>query len=285
VRSARSFAGRGVEGVIEGRRYRIGAAGFVAELRGASPRAPRPTLSGTLVFLGDENTELACFELRDDIRDSALSAVEMLRKLGVSAQILSGDREAAVADVGRRCAVDERYAGRAPEQKLEHVQALQRAGAQAAMVGDGVNDAPVLGAASVSIAMGRGAALAHAGADMVLVSDDLRTLPEAIRLARRTLTIARQNLVWSAAYNFGSLPLAALGYIPPWLAALGMSLSSIAVMLNAMRLLPGRFANANRRLDPGGLRLEREMIQPQRRAFAVLPPASSAQSPAGVYTR
>jgi Cu2+-exporting ATPase len=88
--------------------------------------------------------------------------------------------------------------------------------------------------------MGRGAALAHASAGLVLVSDNLAALPEAVLLARRTLQIARQNLLWSAVYNFGSLPLAALGFIPPWLAALGMSLSSIAVVLNSMRLLPAR---------------------------------------------
>jgi P-type Cu2+ transporter len=285
VGSSRSIAGLGVEGVIDGRRYRIGAAEFVAELRGASWSAPAPTQVGTLVFLGDENAELACFELRDDVRESAAPAVGALRELGVKSRILSGDQQAAVADIGRRCAIEEQYAGCSPEQKLAHVQALQRAGARAAMVGDGVNDAPVLGAAAVSIAMGRAAALAQAGADMVLVSDDLQALPEAISLARRTLRIARQNLAWSAAYNFGSLPLAALGYIPPWVAALGMSLSSIAVVLNAMRLLPTRFANADRRPEAGGRRLEQEKIEPRRRALAVLPPASGARPPAELSVR
>jgi Cu2+-exporting ATPase len=98
----------------------------------------------------------------------------------------------------------------------------------------------VLGAADLAIAMGRGAALAQSSADLILVGENLDAIPQAVQLSRRMLRIARQNLGWSALYNFGSLPLAAIGLIPPWLAALGMSLSSIAVVLNAARLLPHR---------------------------------------------
>ena len=107
-----------------------------------------------------------------------------------------------------------------------------------------LGNAPVLGAADVSIAMGRGTALAHASADMILTTENLAVLPEAIALTRRMRRIVRQNLFWSAAYNFGALPLAAFGFIPPWLAALGMSLSSVFVALNAMRLLPKRTSSA-----------------------------------------
>lgn len=241
AQNVRTIAGCGVEGVVNGRRLRIGSAAFVAELRADRPDAYAGVETGaTLVSLGDEQQELACFELRDEVREDASAAIAALSALHVAPQILSGDGCGAVAEVAERCGVAERYARRSPQEKLGRVQTLQQAGARVAMVGDGLNDAPVLGAADASIAMGRGAALAHASADVVLVREDLEAIPHAIALARRTLTIARQNLVWSAVYNLASLPLAALGFIPPWLAALGMSLSSAAVVLNATRLLPRR---------------------------------------------
>ena len=247
--SVRTVPGGGVEGVIDGRRYRIGSEEFVAELRGGNGPTVRAPSGGTIVSLGDELRELAQFELRDEIRASAGAAIHALRGLGAAPQILSGDHEGAVAALAAQCGVSEHYARRTPQQKLAHVQLLQQQGRRVAMVGDGVNDAPVLGAADVSIAMGQGAALAQATADLVLVREDLDALPHAIAIARRALRVAHQNLIWSAAYNFGSLPLAALGYIPPWLAALGMSLSSVAVVVNAMRLLP---RNARQGLGASG---------------------------------
>lgn len=240
----RSVPGAGVEGIVDGRRYRVGTPEFVAGLRGqAEHSSTAAQLAGTVVMLGDEVQELASFELHDVPRRSAAPAVASLGAMGVRPQVLSGDSQSAVAAVADCCGIQDFLARRSPEQKLAHVQELQRQGDCVAMIGDGVNDAPVLAAADLSIAMGGGAALAHAGADMILVSENLRCLPEAIRIARHARRIARQNLVWSAAYNFGSLPLAACGWIPPWLAALGMSLSSIAVVLNAARLLPSRPSN------------------------------------------
>lgn len=241
VEDINTVAGRGVEGHIDGRRYRIGSPEFVGELRQQRGVASTTAeLTGSLILLGDEQSALAWFELTDSLRPGAADMVRSLRSLNIHPQILSGDGSTAVATVARQCGITEHFARRCAQQKLTHVLSLQKVDKRVAVVGDGVNDAPVLGAADVSIAMGRGAALAHASAGLVLVSDNLAALPEAVLLARRTLRIARQNLLWAAVYNFGSLPLAAAGFIPPWLAALGMSLSSIAVVLNSMRLLPAR---------------------------------------------
>lgn len=243
----RSVTGEGMEGLIDGRRYRIGTAHFVAELRGATASTDESTSGGTVVVLGDEQKALARFELQDEARTSAGSAIASLAQLHISPQIMSGDSEAAVGSLAFRCGIQEYRARCTPEQKLTHVQTMQSIGHRVAMVGDGVNDAPVLGAADLAIAMGRGAALAQTSADLILVGENLDAIPQAVQLSRRMLRIARQNLSWSAVYNFGSLPLAAAGLIPPWLAALGMSLSSMAVVLNAARLLPRRIPSGRPR--------------------------------------
>jgi P-type Cu2+ transporter len=246
AKDVRSVPAGGMEGLIDGRRYRIGTAHFVAQLWGATDSSRGLGEGGSVVVLGDEREALAWFEFQDEARASTCSAVASLVQMQVVPQIVSGDSEPAVGTLAFRCGIQEYRARCTPEQKLTHVQTMQAIGHRVAMVGDGVNDAPVLGAADLAIAMGRGAALAQSSADMILVGDNLDAIPEAIRLARRMLRIARQNLSWSALYNFGSLPLAAAGLIPPWLAALGMSVSSIAVVLNAARLLPRRAATGGR---------------------------------------
>lgn len=230
---------RGVEGVIDGRRYRIGLHEYVAELRGGGGTAShREQLNGTVVSLGDCDNELAVFTLCDQPRPDSASTIHTLRQMGVDVELLSGDGRGAVAALARHCSIANFTARCSPERKLAHVRALQSRGLRVAMVGDGVNDVPVLGAADVSVAIGRGAALAVASAGLVLIGDQLRSLPAAIVIARRAMRVARQNLWWAAAYNLCALPLAAIGLVPPWLAALGMSVSSLAVVLNATRLLP-----------------------------------------------
>lgn len=230
--------GFGVEGTIDGERHRIGIDNFVAELRGAATDCPADPASGTTIVLGNEREALASFTLSDTLREDSRAAVDALRALRIDSEISSGDGSAVVAAVAERCGIATFFARRTPEQKLARVRELQAADSTVAMVGDGINDAPVLGAADVSIAMGRGAALAIAAADLILVGDRPAAIPGIIRTAQRTVRIARQNLVWSATYNFAALPLAAFGFISPWIAALGMSLSSLFVLMNALRLLP-----------------------------------------------
>ena len=235
----RIVPGEGVEGCIAGTRYRIGTAEFVA--RGfdagvaSDPAAERAAQAG--IALGDERGLLATFTLSDVPRPEAPRAVQSLRAQGLEVEILSGDAPAAVERVARLCGIETCAARQSPAGKLQHVRELTRRGAFVAMVGDGINDAPVLGGAGVSVAMSRGSPLALASADLILVGDSLQALPQAVELARRARRIIRQNLVWAAGYNLAAMPLAALGWVPPWVAAIGMSASSIFVVLNSLRLM------------------------------------------------
>ncbi len=234
----RASPGRGVEGVVGSRRYRLGRADFVAALSGVSADGVSlPCLPGaTAVLLGDESALLAAFLLQDAIRPDAAIAVARLRELGLQVWLLSGDAEEPVAEVARTLGIREARARMTPEAKLTTVRELQAGGSLVAMVGDGVNDAPVLAGAHVSLAMGRATELAHASADMVLMSEHLPLLAEGIELARRMLRIIHQNLGWALLYNAVALPLAATGHVQPWMAAIGMSASSLLVVLNALRL-------------------------------------------------
>ena len=149
---------------------------------------------------------------------------------------MSGDRCASVRELAENCGIDEYQAEMLPEDKLRAVAELQRRGARVLMVGDGINDAPVLSRADVSIAMGGATALARIGADIVLLKNRLNGIAEAFAQAARTQRVVRQNLAWALTYNFCAIPAAALGLVAPWAAAIGMSLSSLLVVANAMRL-------------------------------------------------
>jgi Cu2+-exporting ATPase len=174
--------------------------------------------------------------LADQLRPDALRAVADLKAMGLEISIASGDQVQIVKDIAHQLGIKEAVGRLTPAQKLALVQRRQSAGARVLMVGDGINDGPVLASASVSCAMAQGSAVAQAAADLLLLSESLGTLTGAIRSARRMRAVIRQNLGWSLAYNLAAVPLAALGWIPPWVAAIGMSTSSLLVVLNAARL-------------------------------------------------
>ena len=228
IDSRRQVAGEGVEARIDGRLHRLGRPAFALPGRAA-------TLAGD-VLLSVDGQEIAGFALEDQLRGDAAAAVASLQGAGISTALLSGDSSPRVAALAARVGIAAWQAEQSPQAKIDALEVLQRQG-PALMVGDGVNDAPVLGCAAVSAAMGQGADLAKAHADLILLGSRLRMLPDALVLARRTMATIRQNIHWSYAYNALAIPAAACGLVPPWLAAIGMSASSIVVVWNSMRLL------------------------------------------------
>jgi Cu2+-exporting ATPase len=221
-----SVPGQGLRGYLDRRELRLGRGDFAT---GACDDGA--------VWLGDGHTPLARFELTQVPRGDAAETLARLRAQGLALEISSGDGEDAVREVARQFKVARWSARQSPALKLERLRALQQAGHCVAMLGDGINDAPVLAGADVSFALGEGAGLAHRAADFVLAGTSLRALPATLALARRTRRVTRQNLAWAVLYNAAALPFAALGWVPPWLAALGMALSSLLVTVNALRLL------------------------------------------------
>jgi Cu2+-exporting ATPase len=222
---------------VDGERYRIGRRKFVRGLF-ASHEAADTASDDILVYLGDSNRELAAFRLGDRLRSEAPQVVAALQSRDITCEILSGDAWVAVAQTAKACGVSQFTARQTPSSKLDYVRESIASGARVAMIGDGVNDAPVLKGANVSLAMGRASALAQVSADIVLIGDNLRALPDAIDMARRVQRVVKQNLTWATLYNLLALPLAAFGFVPPRLAAIGMSASSIIVVLNSLRLSP-----------------------------------------------
>ena len=190
----------------------------------------------THVFLARGGALLARFVLADTLRADASALVEGLRRRGIETTIASGDSPAAVERAARDLGIAHHLAGLSPEDKLDEAARLAASGERVLMLGDGVNDAPALAGAHVSVAMGRGAAAAAARADAVLIGDDPGRLLTALDIARSARRIVKQNLAWALGYNLVALPLAASGAVPPWAAAIGMSLSSLAVAANALRL-------------------------------------------------
>ncbi len=222
--------GQGVSGSIDGRHWRLGNAAFAAAGIGDTDG---PT---SQVFLSVDGDAVAWFEVEDTLRPDAAATLQSLRARDLRLALLSGDREAAVARIAETLGIDEFHAACSPQQKLAIIEAAQDKGERIVMVGDGINDAPVLAGADTSIAPAHGATLAQTSADIIMLGDSLAPLTTAVTMSVQTMRIVRQNLTWAIVYNTLALPLAALGHVPPWAAAIGMSASSLVVVLNALRL-------------------------------------------------
>ncbi len=238
----RAVTGQGVEarrGGPGGEMLRIGTPNYAGALHGQPLSAAVLRwceAGGSVIALANAAGWLALFRLQDALRPQAPALIAALQAQGMRLTILSGDTPAAVFQVASRLGVADAHGGQSPEAKHAFIKQLQENGAVVAMVGDGVNDAPVLAQAQVSIAMGGGTDLARKQADIVLLAESMMPLAHALTLARRTLRVVRQNLVWAFAYNLLAIPLAMLGIITPWMAGIGMSSSSLLVVMNALRL-------------------------------------------------
>ncbi len=234
-----SEPGQGIEALIDGRRYRIGRPAYALAIsNGALPAVASDWLESgdTVVLLADEQGALALFRIGDQLRPEARKLVGDLRRGGRQVVLLTGDAPAVAARVAAELGIDDVRAGMTPAGKHAAVTELQAAGAIVAMVGDGVNDAPVLAQAQVSVAMGSGAQLARTQSDFVLLSENLGHLHKGLGRAGFALVVIRQNLWWSFAYNVVALPAAIAGYVTPWMAGIGMSLSSLLVVVNSLRI-------------------------------------------------
>jgi Cu2+-exporting ATPase len=234
VQDVNEIIGLGLEGRLDGI-VRLGSAKFCApKTKGIPEKA-----SVCQVHLCTENEWLASWQLSEDVRTDAVQTVQALRQLKVNVWLLSGDRPESAQQVAQEVGITYAFGACTPQDKLSRMQAAQSQGSRVAMVGDGLNDGPVLAGAHVSMAFGNAVPLAQSKSDLVLMGGSLLVVAQSIRLARHTLRVVKQNLVWAAAYNALCVPLAVVGWLPAWLAGLGMALSSLWVVLNSLRLTKG----------------------------------------------
>ncbi|MEY5098567.1 MAG: hypothetical protein RJA36_1286 [Pseudomonadota bacterium] len=238
-------AGQGLQAGQGAAMLRLGSAAFCGLDESLLVGAGRAVPDAPCAYLCDASGWLATFVLDEGVREEAAAVLASLRAMDLRLRLLSGDRAEAAARVARQLGITDVVAQASPERKLAEVLALQLQGTKLAMVGDGLNDGPVLARADCSFALGHGAALTQAQSDFVVQGGQLTELAGAIALARKTMAVVRQNLWWATFYNLVSVPLALAGWMPPWLAGLGMAASSLLVIGNAMRLahMPGTNLN------------------------------------------
>ncbi|HHX82916.1 MAG TPA: heavy metal translocating P-type ATPase [Pseudomonadaceae bacterium] len=256
-----AWAGDGLQGSIAGQSLRLGRRAFalqvIAETNAGRPALPMTAIPEDAVLLVDTEGPVAAFVLSERLREDAAATLAALQAQGVQVAILSGDTPDKVAALARRVGVTQWQGAMRPEDKLAYLQAQRAEGARVLAVGDGINDAPVLAGADVAVSLASAAELAQASSDIVLTHARLGTLVEARTIATQTMTILRQNQRWALIYNLSAVPFAAMGWVPPWLAALGMSLSSLIVVLNALRV--GRRSPA---LDPQSATPKPAIVEP-----------------------
>lgn len=233
--------GSGISGTLDGMHCVIGNADFVCSQTGVEHAevikpADHDDAAASIVVLAIDQRVAAVFYFRDSLRSDAVALIRELKQGGKRVILMSGDHQAAAAELAQRVSINEFCGEMSPDDKLQQVAQLQAAGETVLMVGDGINDAPVLAGADVSIAVADASSLAKTSADILLLSNRLDNVRVALECARKTRKIIRQNLLWALTYNGLAIPAAAIGLVTPWIAAIGMSSSSLLVVLNAIRL-------------------------------------------------
>ncbi|MFE9796954.1 heavy metal translocating P-type ATPase [Streptomyces goshikiensis] len=251
VTGFRATAGVGVTGVVEGHRVEVRAAGADAHPSLAAALAEAEAAGRTAVLVRVDGVDQALVCVGDVLRPGSYRAVDRIRRLGVRPVLATGDRAAAAAHVAAALGIEEVRAGCSPEDKAELVRELRERGRRVAVIGDGVNDAAALAGADLGIAMGSGTDVAIGAADVTLVRGDIEAVADAVLLARRTLGTIRLGLVWAFGYNAVTLPLAAVGLLSPMAAAAAMSVSSLLVVGNSLRLRTWQPSPRARRTGPG----------------------------------
>ena len=238
--------------MIDGMVYRIGHVNFALDKTSGSANEVNTNndlnidlvaqRASSVVVLSSQKPDtkewqaLACFYFNDKVRDSTQAMLDTLKGLGIESVMLTGDPSPQALVMAENLGIQSAYNGLSPTDKVNHIQQLQSKGAVVLMVGDGINDAPVLAAADVSTSIAGAADLAQVSSDSIILNGQIEAITAAKRISDKTERIIKQNFRWALAYNSIVLIPAALGYVPPWLAAIGMSLSSLFVVLNALRL-------------------------------------------------
>ncbi len=231
VSNVNEEAGAGIQATIThtNNRIKLGSANFC----GLDITSP----SGQQVYLADAHGWVATFTLQESLKSNAASTIQAIKDLNLRIELLSGDQLQTVAKTATLIGIPHFQAACSPQDKLARLHALKTLGQKVLMVGDGLNDGPILASAHVSIAMGKGVPLSQAHADYILLNGDISQIPQLIRHARKTMQVIKQNIAWAIVYNLVCIPLAFIGVLSPWLAGLGMAVSSIIVVLNALRLI------------------------------------------------
>jgi len=231
--------GRGLKGTYQNKKYRLGNLEFA--LNNTTPTHDIKSHQGIHVYLSEKTLDnefklLSQFILSDTLRKESLASIEAFQAMGIQVHILSGDHLSSVKYTADQLGIKHYKAAQTPEQKLAYVSTLQNEHKEVTMVGDGLNDLPVLAGARLSIAMGGASDITKLNSDAVLLNSHMSVLNIAFQSAYRTRKIIKQNMSWAICYNLLMLPMAAMGWIPPYFAALGMSLSSLIVVFNSLRL-------------------------------------------------